>query len=63
MRKLLLFQGEYSSDSISDIERDVYEAFDPEFNSAAKELPFDFPGTIKITITYEENEDEARDSE
>jgi hypothetical protein len=39
-------------ESLSDLERDITEAFDDRFNPAAKVIPGEFQGTVKVTIEY-----------
>lgn len=51
--KKLIFRKEYNGyESLSDVDRDISEAFDGKFNEAAKDIPSDFEGVITITIEY-----------
>jgi hypothetical protein len=53
----LIFKQEYHGfEDLYDVERDVHEAFDEDFNPAMKGIPGEFSGTMKIVITYEEAE-------
>ena len=52
-----IFKKEYSGEEICDVERDVIEAFNPDYNPAAGEVPVDKhgfqEGTFTITVTWE----------
>lgn len=49
----VIFQKKYVGfESLYDIERDISEAFDTDFNPAAKDIPGEFQGTIQVTMTY-----------
>lgn len=53
----VIFEKEYNGfESLADIERDVYESFDPEFNEGANVLP-DAPniGTVTVLLTYKDD--------
>jgi len=51
----VIFEKEYHGfEDIYDMSRDVMEAFDADFNDEVKDLPGEFQGTVKVTITYEE---------
>lgn len=51
----VIFEKEYYGfEDISDLERDMIEAFDPKYNKRAEKIPGEFEGTVKITVTYEE---------
>jgi len=51
-----IFEKEYCGESLSDIERDINEAFSDQFNPVMREIPVDdwgFPkGDIKVTIVW-----------
>jgi hypothetical protein len=51
-----LFQKNYITDTLRDIESDVYYAFEPEHNAAAIAIPRDdlggYKGTFKVTIDW-----------
>lgn len=52
-RPRVIFQKKYGGfESLYDIERDISEAFNPDFNPAAKDIPGEFQGTVQVTITY-----------
>lgn len=49
----IIFQKEYDGfESLADMERDIFECFDPRFNPDVKEIPDKFEGTVKVTIEY-----------
>lgn len=59
--KEMIFDQDYSSEELCDVERDVSEAFDPVFNSAMREIAVDehgfHKGFFRVKIEYiEENE-------
>lgn len=55
----VIYEKEYHGfESLYDLGRDVYEAFDSRFNEKAKDIPGEFQGTVKVTIEYMESEDE-----
>jgi hypothetical protein len=51
-----LFQKNYITDTLRDIESDVYYAFEPEHNAAAIAIPRDdlggYTGTFRVTIDW-----------
>lgn len=48
-----IWEKEYSGfESLSDIDRDISEAFDEKFNPSAKELPPEFEGNLIINMSY-----------
>lgn len=51
-----LFQKDYDSDSLADIEGDVYYAFEPKHNAVAVVIPRDdfggYTGTFRVTIDW-----------
>ena len=50
---IVIFEQEYEGfEAAADIGRDVYEAFDSNFNPPAEALPPEFQGTITVTIHY-----------
>jgi hypothetical protein len=55
-----IFSKEYSGEGLCDVERDVAEAFDPDFNHRVIDIPNDeheLPkGVFTVTITWEEDE-------
>lgn len=54
---MLIFEKDYEGfESLSDIERDIIECFDPQFNEKAKDIPSEFEGTVKVVITYTPDE-------
>lgn len=46
MKEQLLFEREYTSESIFDLDRDVSEILE------YSDIPDEFEGLIKVTITY-----------
>lgn len=53
----LIFKKEYEGfESLSDIGRDVSEAFDKDFNPDVAFLPGEFQGTVRVIIEYIELE-------
>lgn len=56
-----IFKKEYCSESIYDLERDVYESLDPAFNPKVKDIEVDeygfTSGTYTVTIKWEEDND------
>jgi hypothetical protein len=52
-----IFKQEYSGESLCDVDRDVSEAIDSDFNPVMKEIPVDKhyfqEGTFTVTITWE----------
>lgn len=59
MSKIRIWQKDYVGfESLSDLDRDISEAFDEKFNPAVKQLPGEFEGTLRVTIEYINWEDE-----
>jgi len=51
--KKIIFENDYHGfESISDIERDICEALNPNFNDKARDIPGEFSGTIRLTMEY-----------
>jgi len=51
----VIFEKEYSGyESISDLERDMIECFDPKYNKEARHIPGEFEGNVRVKVTYEE---------
>jgi len=57
MPGLTILTKEYSGEELHDVERDVSEAFDPDFNHRVIDIPQDDAemqtGTFTVTITWE----------
>jgi len=52
-KSVVLFEKKYEGfESLADIDRDVSEAFDGDFNPPAEVLLGEFQGTVTVTITY-----------
>lgn len=52
---MILFDKKYEGfESLSDLDRDISEAFDADFNPAAAGIPGEFQGTVRVQITYTE---------
>lgn len=55
--KILIFEQDYTKESLADVERDVREAFDIRFNEVLELLPVDgdgfSEGVFTITINWE----------
>jgi hypothetical protein len=53
---MILFKQEYGGDSLSDLERDLLEMFDRDYNPLADEIPVDeygIPlGVIEVTVVW-----------
>lgn len=53
---MIVFEEEYSSESLYDLGRDVHEAFDERFNPIMNKIPKDecnfHTGTFKVTIEW-----------
>jgi hypothetical protein len=50
---MLIFEKEYQGfEDASDLQRDIIECLDPDFNPKAKEIEPEFQGIIKVTIEY-----------
>jgi len=48
-----IFTKDYEGfEAMADIGRDVEEAFDPDFNPQAEQLPCEHQGIVTVTITY-----------
>lgn len=39
-------------ESLSDLDRDIYESLDNRYNEKAKDIPGEFQGTVRVTIEY-----------
>ena len=52
----VIFDKEYSAEELSDLDRDVNEAFDSVYNPLVKDIPSDennfMLGTFKVTIEW-----------
>jgi hypothetical protein len=58
----VIFIKEYCWESLNDLERDVSEALDEDYNALlSKGLPGEFTGTIKVTIEYISEEPDVKD--
>ena len=57
--KITIFTKEYNGEELADVDRDVSEAFDPEFNHRVIDIPKDsgemLKGHFTVTITWERN--------
>ncbi len=48
-----IFSKKYNGfEALSDVDRDVSEAFNPHFNIAMQDIPGEFEGTMTVVITY-----------
>ena len=47
-----LYKNTYCDESLADVDRDVSEAFDSDFNPNMKDIP-ENKGTYTVTITWE----------
>ena len=55
--KTIIFNKEYNGfEDTYDIDRDLHEMWDSDFNELVKDIPDEFQGTVEITVTYEEEE-------
>lgn len=50
--RVVLLDNEYGWETLGDVERDVYEAFDPEFSCGAALLPEEAEGVYRVRIEY-----------
>jgi hypothetical protein len=52
-----IFNKEYHGfEAASDISRDLHEMWDERFNPAMKGISGEFQGTVKVTVTYSDEE-------
>lgn len=55
---MILFQKEYDGESVYDIERDVFESLNGDYNARVYSIPVDEhgiqQGRFKVTIEWEE---------
>ncbi len=55
---MIILEKQYDGESIVDMSRDIYEAFDDRFNPVITEIPIDKhgfqTGTFTVTITWNE---------
>jgi hypothetical protein len=55
--KILIYEQDYTKESLADVERDVREAFDLRFNEVLELLPVDgdgfLEGVFTVTINWE----------
>lgn len=50
---MIIFHKNYEGfESLSDIDRDVAEALDSDFNPVAENIQGEFDGTVRVVITY-----------
>jgi hypothetical protein len=54
MSKKIVFERVYSEDSLCDIERDVLEAIQPDYNPKMEGV---YEGKFKVTIEWEGDDD------
>lgn len=64
MSEITIFKKEYHCFEGSfwdcyELEKDVEDCFDQRLNEAAKHLSGEFSGTVTVTITYKESDDET----
>lgn len=54
-----LFKQEYDGESLYDLERDIGEAFDVQYNPKAKDIPVDehglHKGTFVVTVVWNDD--------
>lgn len=55
-----IFSQVYDGETIADVQRDVMEAFDPQYNPTGKDIPVDEYGFHKgrFTVTIEWSDEE-----
>ena len=56
----VIFENKYSSEELCDVERDLYECFDGDFNPKVRDIPsdengFHEGGYFKITVEWIED--------
>jgi hypothetical protein len=59
MEPMMIFQKHYDGESIVDVSRDVWEAFDADFNEVMGTIPLTewgmHQGRFRVTIEWEPN--------
>lgn len=59
-KELQIFNKVYDDESLSDLERDVMESFDPDINAITSNIPVGGDGfrkgTFKVSIIWEDDE-------
>lgn len=64
MKKLTIFEKEYDGESVYDVDRDVSEAFQGDFNPIVKQIPRDEhgfqQGVFEVTITWRPERDDRK---
>ena len=57
---IVIFKKEYDGESVVDMERDVFESLNPDFNELAVQIPQDqhgfHEGTFTVTLSWKPNE-------
>jgi len=60
-RPKIIFEKKYVGfESLQDLDSDVCESFNTDFNPVAKEIPGEFEGTVHVLITYTPAEGEKK---
>lgn len=57
-KKLVVFSREYDCDSLCDLEQDVSEAVQADYNPLVAHVTGEFTGTFTVTIHYTPGDDE-----
>lgn len=57
--KVLFDRTYHGFESLNDYFCDVHEAVDADLNPAMKDVPGEFTGKVRVTVTYEEDEGET----
>lgn len=59
MNNHIIWQKSYHGfEATSDLERDISESLNSDYNDKVKDIPGEFQGTLKVTIEYIPEEDE-----
>ena len=56
MNKVIFHKVYDGFESLSDLQRDLVECMDPDYNSHVNDIPGEFQGKMTVTITYSEEE-------
>ena len=56
MKYMLILQNDYAGDEIAEIEQDVYQSLDEDFNRDLSSIPTDehgfMRGTLRVTVEW-----------
>ena len=61
---MIIFDKDYSGESLNDLGRDIDEAFDPMFNPIVRSLVTDengfVSGSFKVVVYYQDDEEDGK---